>query len=89
MDAAIENTEIDPMAPDFLEQLADLEVPPPPSQFGQQLHERMNRDLTIVQFIELATVVFPAAMYEFARAVGALLRFSLSGKYELNEKKRL
>ena len=32
------------MAPDFLEQLADLDVPPPPSEFGQQLHERMNRD---------------------------------------------
>ena len=26
------------MAPDFLEQLADFDVPPPPSEFGQQLH---------------------------------------------------
>jgi hypothetical protein len=77
------------MAPDFLEQLADLEVPPPPSQFGQQLHERMNRDLAIVQLIELLTVVFPAAVFELARALGGLLRFTFSGKYELNEKKRL
>ncbi|HEX4144832.1 MAG TPA: hypothetical protein VHY91_15115 [Pirellulales bacterium] len=77
------------MAPDFLEQLADLDVPPPPSEFGRQLHQRMNRDLAIVQFIELVTVVFPAAMFEFARALAGLVRFSLSGKYELNEKKRL
>ena len=77
------------MAPDFLEQLADLEVPPPPSQFGRELHQRMNRDLTIVQLVELLAVVFPAAMFELARAFGGLVRYSFSGKYELNEKKRL
>jgi hypothetical protein len=77
------------MAPDFLEQLADFEVPPPPSEFGRQLHQRMNRDLAIVQFIELLTVVLPAAVFEFARALSGLVRFSFSGKYELNEKKRL
>ena len=77
------------MAPDFLEQLADLEVPPPPSQFGQQLHERMNRGLLAVQIVELLALVFPVAMFELGRALAALVRFTLSGKYELNEKKRL
>ena len=78
------------MAPDFLEQLADLEVPPPPSDFGQQLHERMNRGSgDRADSIELVTVVFPAAVFELARALAGLVRFSFSGKYELNEKKRL
>jgi len=77
------------MAPDFFEQLADVEVPPPPPAFGHELHERMNRGLLTVQVVELATLVFPAAMFELARALGAWLRFTLSGKYELNEKKRL
>ncbi|HEY1784973.1 MAG TPA: hypothetical protein VGG30_05460 [Pirellulales bacterium] len=77
------------MAADFLEHLADLEVPPPPAGFGRQLHERMNRDLAIVQLIELLVVILPAAVFEFARALGGLVRFSFSGKYELNEKKRL
>jgi hypothetical protein len=76
---------------DFLEQLADVDVPPPPppSTFGHELHERMNRGLVTVQIIELATLVFPAAMFELGRALAALVRFTLSGKYELNEKKRL
>ena len=77
------------MAPDFLEQLADVDVPPPPSTFGEQLHERMNRGLVTLQLIELFTVIFPAAVFELARALTGLVRFSLSGKYELNEKKRL
>ncbi len=46
------------MAPDFLEQLADADVPPPPSTFGEQLHERMNRGLLATQIIELATAGF-------------------------------
>jgi hypothetical protein len=77
------------MAPDFFEQLADLEVPPPPSEFGRELHQRMNRDLAIVQLIELLVVVLPGALFEFARALSGLVRFSFGGKYELNEKKRL
>ena len=77
------------MAPDFFEQLADLEVPPPPATFGEELHERMNRGLLVVQFVELLTVVFPSALVELARALAGLVRFTLSGKYEMNEKKRL
>jgi hypothetical protein len=77
------------MAPDFLEQLADLDVPPPPSTFGEELHGRMNRGLITLQIIELVTLVFPAAVFELARALTGLVRFTLSGKYELNEKKRL
>jgi len=77
------------MAPDFLEQLADLEVPPPPTGFGKQLHQRMNRGLTVVQLTELLAVVFPSAVFEFARALAGLVRFSFSGKYEVHEKKRL
>ncbi|HTU25644.1 MAG TPA: hypothetical protein VMF30_09620 [Pirellulales bacterium] len=79
------------MAPDFLDHLADVDVPPPPppAEFERQLHERMNRDLAIVQLVELVTVVLPAAVFEFARALAGLVRFSLSGKYEMHEKKRL
>ena len=77
------------MAPDFLQHLADAEVPPVPSTFGEQLHERMNRGLLAMQVVEFLTLVFPAAMFELGRGLAALARFTLSGKYELNEKKRL
>jgi hypothetical protein len=76
------------MAPDFLDQLADMEVPPPPAEFGQELHQRMNRGLVIVQLVELVAIVFPTAVLELGRALGGLVRFTASGKYDLSKKKQ-
>jgi hypothetical protein len=76
------------MANDFLEQLAEFDVPPPPAEFGRQLHVRMNRTLVIVQLIEFACGAVPRALWELGRALGGWARFTLTGKYELNKRKK-
>ena len=42
------------MASNLLEQLAEVEVPPPPDHFDKQLHARVNRTLVAAQFVDLA-----------------------------------
>ncbi len=76
------------MANDFLDQLSDLEVPPPPAEFGKQLHDRVNHWLVIAHLVELACGAFPLAVMELGRALCGLVRFTLTGKYENSERKR-
>ena len=73
---------------DFLEQLAELDVPPPPERFTSELHDRVNRSLVLVQLVELACAAVPYAVMELSRALGGLVRYSLCGKYEFNERKK-
>jgi hypothetical protein len=79
---------IDNMTNDFLDRLADFDVPPPPTGFDGQLHDRMNRALLSQQIVELLCGALPAVMWEFARALKAALRFTLSGKYEGTRRRR-
>ncbi len=76
------------MTNDFLDQLADFDVPPPPAEFGRQLHVRVNRSLVVVQLIEFACGALPAALWGLGRALGGWARFTLTGKYELNKRNR-
>ncbi len=76
------------MNSDFLDQLADVDVPPPPAEFGQELHVRVNRTLTYLQLIEFACAALPWALWELGRALAGWARFTLSGKYDWNRKKR-
>ena len=73
----------------LLEQLADLEVPPPPpsAQFDRQLHERVNRSLFIWQMVDLVVSGLPWAMLHFSRALVGLIAFTVTGQYESNPKK--
>ncbi len=73
---------------DLLEQLADLEVPPPPLHFDRQLHERVNRSLVISQAVDLLVSGLPWAMLHFARAVVGLIAFTLTGRYESKSKNK-
>jgi hypothetical protein len=66
---------------DFLEQLADMEVPEPPAQFDRQLHNRVNRVLLLQQLLEFALVFLPRSALHFARAVLALLVYSTIGRF--------
>jgi hypothetical protein len=70
------------MASNLLDQLAELEVPPPPAHFDQQLHDRVNRSLVISQFADLAVSGLPWALLQFARAFVGLIAFSITGRYE-------
>ncbi len=76
------------MAPDLFDKLAEVEVPPPPSQFDNQLHDKVNRGLVITQFIDLFVVALPWALVHFFRAFLGLLAFSVTGRYGPASKRR-
>jgi hypothetical protein len=70
------------MVDTFLEQLGELEVPPPPAEFDAQLHERVNESLLGVQLAELVVQVMPLAFVEMLRAFAGLVVFTITGRYE-------
>ena len=72
----------------LLEQLADLEVPPPPAHFDAQLHERVNRSLLTWQLVDLCVSAAPHALLHLVRALVGLVAFTLSGRYETKTKDR-
>ncbi|MEX0677975.1 MAG: hypothetical protein WD063_12915 [Pirellulales bacterium] len=76
------------MATDLFEQLAELEVPPPPDQFDQQLHERVNRSLVCGQLVDLGVSGMPWALAHFARALVGFLTLTVTGRYESKTKHR-
>ena len=69
------------MAQDIFEQLADWDVPPPPAQFDQQVHQRVNKTLLLVHLVDLAVRGMPWAMLHFGRAVVGLLLLTLRGHF--------
>lgn len=76
------------MTPDLLEQLADVEVPPPPAAFDAQLHDKLNRALVITQFVDLLVNALPWALVQFAGALVGLAAFTVTGRYESKSNKR-
>lgn len=77
------------MASDFLEQLADAEVPPPPASFDRQLHERVNRSLLLVQLTDLVCGALPWALWHMSQALGGLISLTVCGKFQDERKKNL
>ena len=69
------------MATDLFDQLSETEVPPPPVEFDQRLHGRLNATL-----VELMVKAIPFAMLHFFQAVGGLLMMSATGRYEVKSK---
>jgi hypothetical protein len=76
------------MATNLFEQLAELEVPPPPVQFDKQLHERVNRSLVVSQMVDLAFKGFPWALLHFSRAFVGFITLTLIGRYDTNRQSR-
>ncbi|MGD9720451.1 MAG: hypothetical protein AB7O59_24925 [Pirellulales bacterium] len=76
------------MAPDLLEQLADVSVPPPPAEFDTQLHEKVNRGLVLSQLVELFLYAMPWACAHFGKAVLGVVAFTVTGRYESKSKRR-
>ncbi len=74
--------------PDLLEQLAELPLPPPPSQpaFDRSVHERINNRLIVSQVIDLCLRGFGYALWHFGRATFATIRYTFTGKYAENNK---
>jgi hypothetical protein len=76
------------MAPNLFEQLADLEVPPPPIQFDEQLHDRVNRSLITWQLVDLAVNGLPWVLLHFGRAFVGLISSTITGRYEPISKRK-
>jgi hypothetical protein len=76
------------MAPNLLEQLADLEVPPPPAAFDAQLHDKLNRALVVTQLVEMFVGALPWALAHFGRAVLGFVAFTVTGRYDSKSKKQ-
>jgi len=74
------------MSTDLLDQLADLDVPPPPAQFDAELHTKLNRSLAMQQMFDLVFSALPLVAVELARAVIAMLTVTVSGKFPEQKK---
>jgi hypothetical protein len=67
--------------PDLLEQLAQLDVPPVPTEFDVRLHERVNRGLLAGQTAEFVLKAIPYTVLHLAGAVWGLVVYTLTGRY--------
>ncbi|MES1213806.1 MAG: hypothetical protein ABUL64_04390 [Singulisphaera sp.] len=69
---------------DIFEQLAEIaerDVPPVPSDFDRQVHERVNDTLFSVHLTEFLFQVIPYAILHFGQAVIGLAALTLSGGF--------
>ena len=71
----------------MLEQLKNVEVPPPPEDIDLRVHLQVNRLLFVSHLIELGVKVMPQAATHLIQAVAASLSFSLTGQYDLMKEK--
>jgi hypothetical protein len=69
------------MPTDFLERLAEIDVPAPPAEFDHELHERLNRSLTLQQLADFALRALPCAALELMRPVIGFVSFTVTGKF--------
>jgi hypothetical protein len=76
------------MATDLFDQLADLEVPPPPVEFDRNLHERLNRSLTTQQIFDLGLRALPCAGIELLRALAGFISLTITGAFPSVTKER-
>ena len=72
---------------DFLDQLAELEVREPPSNFDRQLHERVNRTLLAQHIFDLFVGGIFWSSFHFLRAVIGWVVFTITGRYNEREKR--
>ena len=72
------------MASNVLEQLADIEPPPPPTRLDSEFRGRLNLYLTAHHLADLAFCGLPYAMFHFGRALYCSAVFSVCGEYEKN-----
>ena len=70
------------MSANLLEQLGNHDVPRPPVKLRQQVRERVNHTLIVVQVLDLAFRGLPYVLWHFAQAVGGWLALTLTGTYE-------
>ncbi len=65
----------------FLDQLADEEMPAMPSELDANLHHRINNLLLGQQVLELICFGIPYVFFHLLHALTAAAVFSISGRY--------
>jgi hypothetical protein len=68
------------MSVDLLDRLGEVNVPPVPTNFETQLHDRVNNGLLAAQLADFVVRAMPAAFIEFAKALSYLLAISITGR---------
>lgn len=68
------------VARNLLDDLAKLEVPPPPTDFNRQVHRRLNGWLLLQQLADLAVKGMAYALLHFLRTIAAGLTFTFTGQ---------
>ncbi|MBX3414065.1 MAG: hypothetical protein KF708_15365 [Pirellulales bacterium] len=76
------------MTNDMFERLADVEVPPLPEQFDEEVHTRVNRVLLVTHVAEFFLAGAPFALARFARALVGLIVFTVTGKADVDRPDR-
>ena len=74
------------MSPNLLDQLAELDVPPPPAAFDAELHDKVNRAIVTTQIADLVVSALPYSIAEFFRALVGLAIFTVTGRYDSKSK---
>jgi hypothetical protein len=72
--------------PNLFEELAENEIPPLPTDFGQRVHQRVNRALVALQILDLLWRGLPLAFVLFGRAAIGFLAYTLTGKFPVEKK---
>lgn len=64
----------------LLEQLAQSEVPPPPAELDQRVHQKLNKSLVLLWILEFGLRGTLYALVHFVHAVVHFVIFSMTGR---------
>ena len=66
----------------LFDELGNTEVPPPPPQLTQQVHQRLNRALVVLHFVDLMLRALPWVAVRLVQPVIGLARYTLTGRFD-------
>ncbi len=70
------------MATDFLEKLAEADIPPVPEALDREVHQRLNYVLLTLHVLDFMLRAVPFAMLHFGRGLVGLIRYTLTSRFE-------
>lgn len=63
------------------DELGEQPVPERPAEFRHRVHDRLNRQLTVVHLVEFMVRVLPFAFFHLSQSLAGAVWFSLTGQY--------
>ncbi|NIL97342.1 MAG: hypothetical protein GTO53_07070 [Planctomycetales bacterium] len=70
------------------DQLAATEIPPPPENLNEAVHQRLNRILVVLHLCDLFLRALPAVALMFTQPVLAFFKYSVTGRFDLKIRRR-